>query len=599
MTTSSATAPGAAPGDADDFDGPIPPVAIEEMLRSLGRALRARQMYPGNNPMWLKALESVQGSFGPVWATDDTLLLTISETELKYGPHVVLHEAEQSPDSLPWAFYKDGVRGLVLTEGFEKEELAKLLELLPRVKRSGPDDDDLQMLLWESGFEFLKYQHVEVGADGPTFDEQMGATTRWSDDPEGRRARSGSPGEYDGTEAGGGGGAVDGAEGTGSGEGGDERKSGIVNLADFDSSLYFLDENELNYLRTEVVKEYARDHRSNVLAMLFDTFELQADAEVRDEVCELLDYFVLTLLSQGELRAVAWLLKEAGESAQRAVDLQPAHRDRLAQLPDRMSDPETLSEVLQGLDASPHLPAQEDLNALFDQLRVSALGTIFGWLGRLEQPPLRTLLEGAADRMARGNTLELVKLLSSNERLVQLEAVRRSGALKTAAAVAPIGKILSDGDAELRQACVVALAEIFSPGAMQLLERAIGDADRDVRVAAARAVAGARYRAAFNRLDGIIKGKEIRDRDKTEMMAMFEAYGAVCTDAGITLLDSLLNGKGFLGRREDAEIRVCAAAALGRAGSPKAQESLRKGVDEKDVVVRNAVNRALRGDGIK
>ncbi|MBI2796073.1 MAG: HEAT repeat domain-containing protein [Gemmatimonadetes bacterium] len=596
MTTSQVPAPGAAPGDADDFDGPIPPAAIEEMLRGVSRALRARQMYPGNNPMWLKALETVQGTFAPIWAADDTLLLTISETEIKYGPHVVLHEADQSADSLPWTFFKDGVRGIVLSEGFEKEELAKLVELLPRVKRSGPDDDDLQMLLWESGFSFLKYQHVEVGGDGPAFDDQMGAPTRWSDDPEGRRARAGTPGEYDGTEAGGGGGTADGA---GGGEGGEERKSGIVNLADFDSSLYFLDESELNYLRTEVVKEYARDHRSNVLAMLLDTFESQAEPAVRDEICELLDYFVLTLLTQGELRAVAWLLKEAGESAQRAVDLQPAHRDRLLHLPDRMSEPETLSEVLQGLDVSPHLPAQEELNALFDQLRVTALGTIFGWLGRLEQPPLRTLLEGAADRMARGNTLELVKLLSSPERLVQLEAVRRSGALKTAAAVAPMGKVLSDGDAELRQACVVALAEIGSPGAMQLLERAIGDADRDVRVAAARAITASRYRAAYNRLDAIIKGKEIRERDKTEMMAMFEAFGAVTSDPGIALLDSLLNGKGFLGRREDAEIRVCAAAALGRAGGPKAQESLRKAVDEKDVVVRNAVNRALRGEATK
>ena len=598
MNTGILPAPGAAPDDAEEFDGLVPPAAVEEVLRRLMQAFRQRQMYPGNNPTWLKALEAAQAAFAPMWDADETIVLTVTQTEFRYGPHVVMHEESKAADSLPWLFYKDGVRGLTLMRDFEQTEVAKLIELLPRARKSGPDDDDLLMLLWESGFEFLRFRYVEVGNEGPAFDDQMGAPTRWNDDPEGRRARAGTLGEFDG--AGGGGG--DGAAGAGGGDGDaapEERKSGVVNLADFDSSLYFLDEREIDYVRTEVSKEYARDHRSNVLAMLLDTFESQSDPAVRDEVCELLDHFVLILLSGGELRAVAWLLREAGESAQRAADLQAVHRDRLALLPDRMSDPETLSQVLQGLDLSPQLPSQEELNALFDQLRVAALGTVFSWLGRLEQASLRTLLEVAADRMARGNTLELVKLLSSPDRLVQMESVRRSGALKTAAAVAPMAKILSEGDAELRQACVVALAEIGSPGAMQSLERALADADRDVRVAAARAVTSARYRAAVNRLDGIIKGKDIRDRDKTEMMAFFEAYGAVCGDTGITLLDGLLNGKGFLGRREDHEIRACAASALGRAGTPKAQETLRKAVDDKDVVVRNAVNRALRGEGTK
>jgi HEAT repeat protein len=63
------------------------------------------------------------------------------------------------------------------------------------------------------------------------------------------------------------------------------------------------------------------------------------------------------------------------------------------------------------------------------------------------------------------------------------------------------------------------------------------------------------------------------------------------------MLDAMLNNKGFLGRKEDAEIRACAAIALGRVGSSKATEALRKAATEKDLIVRNAVTRALRGSG--
>ena len=77
-------------------------------------------------------------------------------------------------------------------------------------------------------------------------------------------------------------------------------------------------------------------------------------------------------------------------------------------------------------------------------------------------------------------------------------------------------------------------------------------------------------------------------------MAFFEAYGAVCGDNGVPFLDGILNSKGMFGKREDPELRACAAIALGRVGTKKAQESLQRASDEKEVVVRSAVSRALR-----
>ncbi|MHB0948906.1 MAG: HEAT repeat domain-containing protein, partial [Gemmatimonadaceae bacterium] len=190
---------------------------------------------------------------------------------------------------------------------------------------------------------------------------------------------------------------------------------------------------------------------------------------------------------------------------------------------------------------------------------------------------------------------ELVRLILSPEPGVAAEAMRRSGALKTAAAVGPLGKVLGEGAADLRLLAVQALSEIGSPGALQTLERALEDPDRDVRVATSRALSTRGYRAALPRVEAMVKGKMVRDADLTEKMALFELYGALCGEGGIPHLDGLLNGKGFLGRREDAELRACAAMALGRVGTDRAIEALRRASAERDVVVRNAVNRALRG----
>jgi HEAT repeat protein len=97
------------------------------------------------------------------------------------------------------------------------------------------------------------------------------------------------------------------------------------------------------------------------------------------------------------------------------------------------------------------------------------------------------------------------------------------------------------------------------------------------------------------RIEVAIKGRDLRESNLTEKMAFLEAYGALGGAAVIPLLDSILNSKGFMGKKDDSEFRACAAMALGKINSPKASEALQRATGEKDVIVRNAVSKAIRG----
>lgn len=130
------------------------------------------------------------------------------------------------------------------------------------------------------------------------------------------------------------------------------------------------------------------------------------------------------------------------------------------------------------------------------------------------------------------------------------------------------------------------------------LQHTLDDPDRDVRVAAAKALGTLEYRPASRSLADIVTGKTIRGADIGEKVAVFEAYGAVAGADGVRVLDGLLNGKSFLGKREPSEVRAAAALGLGRIGSNEAREALRKALDDEDPVVRSNANRAFRrGDG--
>jgi len=547
---------------------PVERERVEELLRLFGKAARAHQLYLPNNPVYKTAHDALRAAFIPIWEQTAELALSFTESEVKCEGETVLEETTRGSDSLPWLFYKDGVRELRMLRGFETDELDKLLGILQRVRKASPDEDDLLTMLWQGDFVCLRYRYVDLSQE---------ATVPLADGGEALASSHEDPRE-----------AVDEEESS-------TARTGVVSMSDFDGTLYFLDEKEIEYLQSEVQREYQTDLRKNVISVLLDIFEQQTDPGIRDEVAEVLDNLMLHMLSAGQFNNVAYLVRESLVAVQRSAELLPPQRDRLSLLPSRLSAPEALTQLLQSLDEAPDLPSSADVLELFEQLQGNALGTVLDWLGRLQNAQLRPMLEQAATRLASQNTAELVKLILSPTHHVALEAVRRAGALQTPVAVAPIAKVLADGARDLRLASVQSLNEIGSPAALQALERAVEDTERDVRVAALRALQTRAYRPVLPRLEAIVKGKSVRETDLTEKMALFEAYGSLCGEGGVPFLDGTLNRKSMFGRREDAEVRACAAVALGRIGTANAQAALQKAAGEKDVVVRNAVSRALRG----
>jgi hypothetical protein len=570
---------------------PFDPVLVEEMLRSLDKTVRAYQLYMHNNPTYLRSLETLRSTFKPIWEHTEFLTLVVSDTQFTWNGVTVLNEAEKASDSLPWTLYKDGVREITLTPGFEGDELEQLLAIIPRVRKSAAHEDDLLTILWEQEFAFLTYRYVDVSSEPGLPLDTSAEAGRWPvtagelvEDPraviEDARAEQEEEGKPGGSAS---------AELKNS-------PSSIVSMEDFDSTLYFLDASEIAYLRTETEREYAMDMRQIVFNSLLDIFELQADLTVRKEVAQNIDALTLHLLAGRQFSTVAYLLREIGQVLERAKDLPPDVRARFEQLPDRLSEPQALSQLLQAMDEAETLPPQDELSQLFEQLRATALGTVFGWLTQITNPKLRPLLEIAAERLAQSNTAELVRLISSDDEHVAMEAVRRAGGLKTAAAVPALARVLGEPHRDLRLAAVTALVEIGTPGAMQSLEKALDDSGRDVRLAAVKALTLKAYKPALARATQLLKARELKDLDRTERVAIFELFGSLCGDGGVPLLDELLNGKGGLfARKEDPDIRACAALALGKVGTQRAQTALQKAMGEKDVIVRTAVHRSLKG----
>jgi len=554
--------------DATEAGWEVDSAPVEAFLQSFLKALRAAQLYLPNNPVYQTAIENVRKAFPPVWELTDELTLAILETDLKWEGKVVLSQPRN--ESLAWLLFKDGLRALRLDPGVEAEELVQLLQVINKARNlPGDAEDDLLTLLWEQDFQFVKYDFIEVASEDQ---RPIEAETRETVvvTPEAIKEEAEAEPEPD------------------------ERMSGIVRLEDFDSTLYFLDEKDIAYLRSEVEREYQQDLRTNTLTVLFDLFELQSFPAVRAEILSILENFIPYLLGVGDFRAVAYVLRELRTVIDRARELLPEHRTAMQEMPARLSRPDAIGQLLQSLDEAPELPSERELSDLFRELRPEALETILDWMPRLHAEPVRNLLGAAVQRIAAAHPDAVTRALGSENEEVVRATVQLAGRLRLPPTVPALGGLLIEAPAELKVAVVESLAAIGTPSAMQQLEQAVTDRARDVRVAAVRVLGTRRHRAALPRIEAVVLGRDLRTADLSEKTAFFEAFGLLAGPEAVKQLTPILEPGGMFKKRADPETRACAAMALGKLGTPEARQVLEAAIQDKDPLVRNAVGRALR-----
>ncbi|HKW42434.1 MAG TPA: HEAT repeat domain-containing protein [Gemmatimonadales bacterium] len=538
-------------------------------MQVLSKGIRATQLYLPNNPVYQRAVDNIRAAFRQIWQATDDLVFDVGETEMRWEDTVV-YSQEQRAESIAWTLYKDGVRSLSFRPGVEETEIVKFLGVLQQSRGLQADAaDDLLTLLWAQDFQLVSYTFRELVSEnavpieaGETIPTSAPAQLR-------QQVQEEAP----------------------------PKREGLVSIDDFDTTLYFLEDTEIEYLKRDVEREYSQDLRRNVLSMLFDLLELQTYGTVRAELISIVENFIPYLLGAGDFRSVAFILRDTRAILQRARELIPEQRQTLEALPARLSQPESLSQLLQALDEATFHPSEEDLGDLFQELRPSALPTLMAWVGKLHDAYVRDLVQGAAAQLAQANAAEVLKALASQDGATQLEMVKLAGRLKLPGAPDGMEPLLRSEDRGLKLAVVEALTAIASPSAMRLLEKAVEDGDRDVRIAAVRFLASRGYRNAAARVESLVIGAKLKQADLTEKMAFFEAFGALVGGKGVPTLEKLLVAKGLLGKKEDPETRACAAMALGKIRTPEARAVLERAAQDKEPLVRNAVSRAMREAG--
>ena len=268
------------------------------------------------------------------------------------------------------------------------EELPRFLELINQARFLAADaGDDLLTLLWEQEYEFIQYKFIEFfGEGGGSMPEVTGSYNAGGGAEE--TAQASQRHEQAAEEA-------------------PPRPKGVVDVEDFDSTLYFLDEREINTIAAEMEEEYRRDVRGAALSALFDLFELEQGAgdPGRDP------RHPRAALSQSPqcARFPGRRHHHSRVPRPRASERQASCRSTSSgwtAFVSRLSEPAIVSQLIQSLDEAAGMAAEAQVAEVLRELRASALEPI---LGVAAESPVRrrcsAVLEGrrrSARRVAHG-----------------------------------------------------------------------------------------------------------------------------------------------------------------------------------------------------
>ena len=554
---------------------------------ALSKAARAHRLYASNNSTLQRMFDELDRSFQDLLAHEPRIIFQVRRTGFELDGTSVFTE-EHIEESLPFAFYRDGIRRIGFSQGLTRTELDGLLEATSQRLHYSGLGEDIVSLLWRLDLEHIDYVVVD--------------TTLVSADP-----NAGSS-----------------AESADYGQAADARLGGVLQALfgpggeDAPVSMHL----DAHDVPAKAIAD-ALERPDTMTPGLFPTSGLRFEARyaraISDEVVEEGENAVAIRGIEGALRALTAPMpemeaEELGEALIRMLDT--------AILENQYS---IAARIVQGMRHAP-MP-RERISAWMDQVvaeaRIRHVGArftaartddeerarIFGffrWCGGWAVQPLLNLMPSISHAPTRRQIADLIlefgifdidllmPLLGSDQAFVALEAVYILSRLNQDKSLELLRQVRHHPLAPVRAALADFAEGLPKEVASDVVANLLDDEDPRVRSSAARALAKHPSKTNQLLLESASQKNRLEGTTAEVKKAMLEAYAEVAQDHAVPQLTRMLrDGDGLFATREQEDLAVASVWALARIRSVTAVEIIKRTCSSRNRRLKQAAREAL------
>ncbi|HQI22190.1 MAG TPA: hypothetical protein PKV90_03150 [Candidatus Saccharicenans sp.] len=590
---------------------------VKELVLSLANTISALKIFPPDHASAIHFRQDFISKLKTFLDNYQRLELSISEFGFYYQDKLV-YQDEISSKSLPFFFFKDGLRLLAFYQGMDDEEISDFLDIIRTESAKPTDESDVVNALWLKDFPNLQYYAPEEFIESRILEERTESLSkrglqvipqelagkvvdikvdrqqlfsgRLELRPEEKQAinafvdeevpelpenwQQNFAFEAEGAES-----------GTGTGQA-DQPANLAVKLP---VSLQ-LTEEELSQLNRLLERNRKLSPEEEFINLMLEIMALEDNEKQFETNLNILEDFYLENIKSGHFNIPIILnrkIKELRTLLASSPDDRPSQLDAFLA---RTADLKILDEIRKLVDNK----VQLNYEALYEylvQFEEAAVPFLAEMYEKVENQAFRNLVRGFfQEKMATDPGLVASQLDEQKPQLTSalIDLMEEQPAKKI---IPYFTSFLAMSSRELKLKAVEALASFNDELANKILMAFMNDKDQEVRLKATTNLKFLGDTSRLGQLMAEVFTPKFRARSFEEKKALFEFLGRTKSEEAFKFLKKIFLKKSW--RRSTTELKICAVAGLEKMGSKEAIDLLRRGEHFFNRQVREASAEAL------
>ncbi|MEW5901842.1 MAG: HEAT repeat domain-containing protein, partial [Acidobacteriota bacterium] len=494
-----------------------------------------------------------------------------------------IHEDPNPQRSLPFFFFKDGMRTLSFCKGLEISELKGFLETIRIVSLLPPEEADIVDALWERDFPNIRYfapddfLETKIGVGKPPLEAKIdidrenlnrGRIELTQEDLEEVLLAASQAAEPEEKEA--------------------------PHVDESSAPLAASEERDLKEIESLLLFNRQSSAEEEYLNLVTEVLYLEDRSEQVSAIAGVVEHYSRELVKVKDFSKAALLLQTISDIRNLLLKKNQLKAGLVEDLLGRLIQKNALADLKDSLDLS----SVPDVEGLFSYLRFFgplAAQMVASLYESTKNPEWREKSLATLKEIARADHRALMELAQESRPDLTREIIALLGETRVHRLDAFLANFVGYKNPQIKLEAIRALAKIEEGAANKILLGFLLDPDEEVRTAAAENLRTSQDKHLVGQIIRIIGEKAFKKKSLREKRAFFLALGRSNSEEAFSFLRKIIRRPPFLPASGYRERGLCAAEALGIMHLPEARETLIKGAKSRHKNIREASLRALRG----
>lgn len=560
---------------------------VKLVLRSLGNAYSSMKIYPPKSPSIKYSFDAFAEKMMEFLDEYEMLLITIDEFRLIYIGKTVFQD-EEKKTSLPFLFFKDGMREMSFHKGLDENELQEFLVTIKADSDLPPENIDIVNSLWVKDFAHIRYfapdeflesdisaaEEADFEIDKTEFSKGNVPLTRQDREDVDRRS------------------IALGLHLSKAKEEGKDDKNNQENIM-IPSQIAALSEDETPEIESMLQECRVSSRMSEMVNLLFELLFLEERHDQFAATLNVLNQCFKEVIYKFNFDLAALIISRIRELEKTFSE----HSEDKTKLLEKILQKARNRSSLSRLKKSFMEGQIENFDSLLQYLKLLGPCTLplVADIWEISKDPLTRLkASNFLLEMGSRDLPSLVDLAQSNRIPLTKEVISLLGRIKGKKIISYLEKFVAHQDKSVRLETFHALRNIEDNAANKILLKFLSDEEPEVRTLAA---VGLKYYGDKTTLAFVMQlaqKKGFQERNKIEKKALLLFLAMAQSTEVCAFLRSLLKKWRVFYRAKLNETRLCTVPALEAIATPEALMALRKGSKTRNKTIRHACTIALR-----